>query len=78
MTAEERFADNVRHIEAALARRANNGAELYHLCKELVRHDKVRQAAPLALSLIEDAVERYRRDNYEDQLAAVAKEMTDA
>ncbi len=81
MSAETRFQDNVRAIEKALEernglRRRNNGAELYHLCKELVRHSKVRIAAPLSMQLIEEACERYRRDNFEAQLAAVAEEMS--
>jgi hypothetical protein len=75
MTSEERFQDNIRVIEAALARRTNNGMELYIICKELIGHHKVRLAAPLSMQILGEAVDRYRRDNFEQQLAAVADAM---
>lgn len=63
MNALDRFQHNVSVISAALDRH-NNGMELYQLCKELVKHEKVRTAAPLSMSLLEEAVERYARDNF--------------
>lgn len=57
-----RWNDNVAAISKALDRRQNNGMELFVLCAALVENEKVRTAAPLAMSLIADAVARYRRD----------------
>lgn len=78
MTPEARFQDNVRRIGAALAHRKNNGMELFELCCELVKQPEMRRVSPLSVSLIEEACDRYRRDNFESQLAAVAEEMRNA
>jgi hypothetical protein len=78
MSPEARFQHNIAVIDAALSGRRNSGAELFHLCKSLVQQDTVRAAAPLAISLIEDALDRYARDNFASQIAAAAKEKRDA
>lgn len=83
MTQDQQFDANITAIGQMLEERRrllrrNDGAELYNLCRNLLSHSKVRTAAPLSMQLLEEACDRYRRDNYEQQLAAVAKEMSNA
>ena len=58
-----RWNENIRVIEAALHGPRNNGMELFVLCAALVDNDAVRRAAPLAISVLSEAVDRYRRNN---------------
>lgn len=80
MTSEQQFDANIMAIGQMLEERRrllrrNDGAEIYNLCRNLLSHSKLRIAAPLSMQLLEEACNRYRRDNYDQQLAAVAKEM---
>lgn len=40
-----------------------SGMELLVICKTIVADERVRKSAPLAVGLLEEAMQRYRRNN---------------